>query len=78
MFSSIFTKGDNFSNFLFAIVNSLFLPKEGQLLIVRFAPRGANSFLSELTTIQKGGKNERVASTQCAPIHLNFLVISAF
>ena len=37
-----------------------------------FSPRGANSFLSELTPTQKGGKNEseRVASPENVPIHL--------
>ena len=37
-----------------------------------FAPTGANSFLSELTPIQKGGKNEngRVDSPESVPIHL--------
>ena len=36
-----------------------------------FAPRGANSFLQDLTLIQKGGENEHgtVASPGSVPIH---------
>ena len=40
--------------------------------MIRIAPKGANSFLSDLIRIQKGGKNEngRVASPESVPIHL--------
>ena len=33
------------------------------------APRGANSFLLELTPTEIGGKNNRVASPVSIPIH---------
>ena len=73
-FPSIFAKGDNFPDFLFAFVDSIVLPKCSQLLMVRISPSGANSFLPELTSIQKGDKNKngRVASPESVPIHLNF------
>ena len=72
MFSSIFTKGDNFHNFLFDFVGSLFI-KIGSTL------NGKNLLLEErilsfleLTAIQKGGKNKngRVDSPESVPIHL--------
>ena len=67
-----FHKGIYFRDFLFAFTNTLFLPIYGQLFMVRILSRGANSFLSELTPIQKGGKNENgiVGSPGSVPIHL--------
>ena len=43
--------------------------------MVGIAPRAANSSISELTSVQKGGKNEnrRVASHEVYTITLEFL-----
>ena len=73
IFSSMFTKGDIFHDFLFAFVGSLFFSKQGLLLMVRTAPKGANSSFSKLSPNQKGDKNEkgRVASLESVSIHLN-------
>ena len=62
------TKRDNVRDYLFAFVDSLFLPELSQLFMIR----KANSFLSELTPIQKGGqnKNSSVVSPASIPIYL--------
>ena len=61
----MFSKGGNFRDFLIVLMYSLVLPKIA-------APRGANSFLSELTPIQEGGKNENGSDVSpfSVPIHL--------
>ena len=44
----------------------------------QFAPRGANSFLLELTPNEMGGKkskNRRVASPESIPIHLKLQLL---
>ena len=78
MISFIFTKGNNCGDFLFAFIDNATLSNRVYSEKIEFAPEGANSFLSELTTILKGGKNEnpRVASSESVPIHLNIHVSS--
>ena len=44
-FSTLFPKGDNLSDFLFALLAGDSFPKKGSTLKEEFAPRGANSFL---------------------------------
>ena len=46
---------------------------ESTLKMKEFAPGGANSFLKELISIEKGSKteNDRVASPESVSIHLN-------
>ena len=55
-FSAIFIKGDNFSDFLLISLDNASLTKWGLSERKQFAPRGANSFLSELTLTEKEAK----------------------
>lgn len=54
---SIFTKEDNFGDF--CLLSCTKSPFENKVLSIRkeFATEGANAFLIEETTIDKGGKN---------------------
>ena len=72
-FSAIFTKGNNFCDFLFAALDEIALPNSGILLMERICSLGANSFLYELTPIEKIGRNKsgRVASPESVPFYLN-------
>ena len=59
MFSSvIFFKGKQLFNLMFASLDSKPLQNGSTLEGKEFAPKGANSFLEELTNIEKGGKHE--------------------
>ena len=55
-FSAIFAKGNNFHAFMFASLHDDAFIKEVYSKRKEFAPRGANSFFLELTSIEKGGK----------------------
>ena len=62
--STIFTKGNNFCDILLAFQGDE-SRKEVNSYRKEFSPRGANSFLKELTCTEKGGKNENGKS--CFP-----------
>ena len=53
-----FSKGNNFCDFLFASVDKEDLPKWDLALKEKTAPKGANSFLLELTPIEKVKQKE--------------------
>ena len=53
-----FTKGNNFHEFLFSSQDEVALPNRGYSLRKEFAPRGANSFLLELTPVENRGKRK--------------------
>ena len=55
-FSAWLPKGDNIRAFLFAYLENEVLLKRGLLLKKEFASKEANSFLSELTPYEMGGK----------------------
>ena len=63
-FPAMFSKGDNFHDFLFA-----YLEKMGSTLKGKIASMGANSLFYEMTPIYMGGNNEndRVASPESVP-----------
>ena len=71
-FSVIFTKGDNFSDSLFALQTEA-LPKRGLFLKEEFAPTGANPrskfFFMDVTPDEMGDKSvtEKVASPDSVP-----------
>ena len=68
LFSVIFTKCINFCDFLFAFMED----RMGLLIKEKNCSKRANSFLSKLTHIEKGGKNEnsKVASPESYPVIL--------
>ena len=63
-FSAMFSKGNNFRDFLFAYPENEVFP--------RWESDGANFVLYEMITIYMGGNNEndRVAFPESVPIHL--------
>ena len=72
-FSSMFSKGDNFLDFLLAYLEDEVFPKWGLFLKERICSMGANSFSYEMTPIIMSGNNEndRVALPESIPIHFN-------
>ena len=66
-------KGNNFCDFLFASQdNRVFFFKGGQLLKVKFAPRGANFFIKSWPPLKKADTN--CHSTESAPIHIQHVL----
>ena len=55
-FSTIFTKGDNFYNFLVASLESLALQKWNLLLKERICSYGSKFFPLSVDSTEKGGK----------------------
>ena len=66
-FSAMFSKRDNFRDFLFG-----YLPEWGLLLKKRICSDWSKFFSLRVDPKEKGGKNENkiVASPDCVPIHL--------
>ena len=58
IYSAILTKGNNFSDFLFASVDGIPLPKCGLALKERFSLLGATVFLPDVTYTKKGDKKK--------------------
>ena len=67
-FLSVF-KGKQFCDFLFAFLNEKHFQTGIYFERKEFALRGANTFLLDLTPIERGGKNKngRVASPESVP-----------
>ena len=65
-------KGDNFHDFLFAYVGNLFLPKYGQLLMVRICSKRSKFFPIRVDSHSeaKQNVNGRVASPEYVHIYL--------
>ena len=74
LFSTMFCKGGNFRDFLYAYLEDEVFPKWVYSYRKEFALMGANSFLHEMTPIYMGGNNEndRVASPESISSHLEF------
>ena len=72
-FPAIFTKGDNFRDFLFAYLEDEIFQKRDLLLKEGTGPIGTNSFFYEMAPFYMAGNNEndRVASPESVSIHLN-------
>ena len=68
----MFSKVDNFRDFLFAYLEDEVLPNLIYSYRKEFAPMGANSFLGEMTPIYMRGNNEndRVAVLKVYPVTL--------
>ena len=70
-FSSIFSKGDNFPDFLFAYLEDELFPKWGLLLKERIRLYG-NKFFSRVDPMRwEANENDRVTSPESVPMHLN-------
>ena len=72
-FSAMFSKGDNFRDFLFAYLEDEILSKLVLLLKERICSDGKeNYFLYKMTPIYMGGNNanDRVSSPESVPIYL--------
>ena len=71
-FPTIFTKGNNFDDFLLGSHNNLALPKWGKFLKKNNGSYGSRFCPLRVDTIWKGYKNEngRVASPESMPVHL--------
>ena len=69
-FYAMFSKGDNFCDFLFAFLEVEVFPKWGLLLRKEFAPIGANNFLYKMTPIYMGynNENDRVDAPESIPM----------
>ena len=72
-FSAMFSKGDNFGDFLFAYLRDEVFPKWGQLLKEWICSDGSKFFPFWDDPIHIGGNNEndRIASPEIVPIHLD-------
>ena len=72
-FSTLFSKGGNIGDCLFAHLKAEVISKWGLVLWEEFALVGANSCPYKMTPIYMGGNydNDRVASHESVSIHLN-------
>ena len=79
-FSANFIKGDNFSDFLFALLAEEAHPQRGLLLKERICSSRSKFFPLRVDPIQKGGKHEngRVASPETVPSHLKNESLASF
>ena len=68
----MFSKGDNFRNFLFAHLEDVVFPNRFYSYRKEFTPIEANSVLYEMTSVGMGGSNEndRIALPDSVPIQL--------
>ena len=78
VFFTIFTKGNHFYDFLFASPENEARPKQSLLFKERICSNGANSYLQELTSLQKKSKREngRVALHERVPVHHNIITVA--
>ena len=72
VFSAIFTKGNNFGDFLFSTLGNKIFPQWDLILKLRICSSRSKFFPLRVDPLQKEGKNEneRVASPESVPIHL--------
>ena len=68
----MFSKGNNFRNFLFAHLEGVVFPNRVYSYRKEFTSIEANSFLYEMTSVGMGGSNEndRIAFPDSVPIQL--------